>query len=78
MDIEAHGDRRLALLIHAGVHRLDVDFALRKDFGDIHKHSDPVVCEDRDLCGVGRGTVVLLNALPLCVDQAASLDLREI
>ena len=78
MDIEAHGDRRLALLIHAGVHRFDVDLALCKDLGDIHEHSDSVVCEDRDLCGVGCGTVVLLNALPLCVDQAASLDLREI
>ena len=78
MDIEAHGDRRLALLIHAGVHRFDVDLAFCKDLGDIHEHSDPVVREDRDLCGVGCGTVVLLNALPLCVDQAASLDLREI
>ena len=78
MDIEAHGDRRLALLIHAGVHRFDVDLALCKDLGDIHEHSNPVVREDRDLCGVGCGTVVLLNALPLCVDQAASLDLREI
>ena len=78
MDIEAHGDRRLALLIHAGVHRFDVDLALCKDLGDIHEHSDPVVREDRDLCGVGCGTVVLLNALPLCVDQAASLNLREI
>ena len=78
MDIEAHGDRCLALLIHTGVHRFDVDLALCKDLGDIHEHSDPVVREDRDLCGVGCGTVVLLNALPLCVDQAASLDLREI
>ena len=78
MDIEAHGDRRFALLVHAGAHGLDIDLAFREDLGDIHEHADPVVREDRDLCGVGRGTVVLLNALPLRVDQAASLNLREI
>ncbi len=78
MDIKAHGDRRLALLIDAGVHRLDVDLALGKDLGDIDEHSDPVVRKDRDLSRVGRSAAVFLNALPLRIDQAASLDLREI
>ena len=78
MNIKGHHDGRFALLAGTDIHGSNVDLPLGKYLGNIHKHTDPVICKDLDLCGIPLFAVSALWLLPLCIDQTAPLGLRKI
>ena len=73
MNIERHDDRRLALLACTHIHRGNVDLALGKYLGNIHKHADAVVRIDLDLGGVFFRARLCFRLLPLGFNQALTL-----
>ena len=60
------------------IHRGNVDLALGKYLGNIHKHADAVVRIDLDFGGVFFRARLCFRLLPLGFNQALTLFLRQI
>ena len=78
MNIERHHDRCLTLLARPHIHRGNVDLALGKYLGNIHKHADAVVRINLNFGGVFLRARLCFRLLPLGFNQALTLFLWQI
>ena len=78
MNIKGHNNSRLSLLAGTHIHRSNVYLPLRKDLGNIHKHSNPVIGINLNFCGISLLISLALRLLPFCVNQTNPLITGEV